>query len=193
MSQSWRSVAAIVLALFVVINVVSFVWFPFLPWFEQRQAGEEIVREEMDAQQALDDYRWFRQQYQDIQAQREIIANSYDERERFYEIHGKDPSQWSRTAETRHGRIEQRITGNQNQLETMVADYNARSQDATSSVFKCSLPYQVDERFAVTGPPGSGPAEQPVDKTIDGEPVEGEPPSAEQCDGLPEEVQREAQ
>ncbi|PYZ03051.1 hypothetical protein C8039_12690 [Halogeometricum sp. wsp3] len=40
---------------------------------------------------------------------------------------------WSREAEVRHGRIQERITGNQNMLESMVAEYNARSDDATRS------------------------------------------------------------
>jgi len=158
-----------------------------LPWTEQRQAGEEIVKEQMDADQALQDYRWFRSQYEDIQAQREQINNSYEAERQFHETYGDDPSEWSRQAETRHGRLHERITGNQNMLEQMVADYNARSSDATSAVWKCGLPYSVDERFGVAGPPGSGSPESPNDEFVNGSMAEKKPP--EDCDSLPGQIE----
>lgn len=181
------------MAFFIILNVVSFVWFPFLPWFEQRQAGEEIVRQEMDAQQALEDYREFRRLYHDIQSQREQIQIAYEADEQFHETYGDDPEEWSRTAETRHGRIHERITGNRNQLQNMIAEYNAMSDDATTEVFKCGLPYQVDDRFAITGPPGSDAPEEPQDTDVNGNPVDGgEVPPPQECDGLPESIKQSA-
>ena len=73
-------------------------------------------------------------------------------------------------------------------LEQMVADYNARSDMNNRELFKCHLPYQVDERFAISGPPGSGDVEQPQDVGPDGEVIDGSPPPAEECDGLPNEI-----
>lgn len=186
--RSWMKIGAAIAVFFILLNIVSYVWFPFLPWTEQRQAGEEIVEQQMDAEKALENYRWFRSQYHDIEAQREQVENSYDELERFYEIQGKDPDDWSREAEVRHGRIQERITGNQNMLESMVAEYNARSDDATRSIFKCNLPYSVDDRFAITGPPGSDAPDQPQDEYVDGADPNKEPPKPEECDALPEEV-----
>jgi hypothetical protein len=186
--RNWLAIGAAIAAFIIVIHLISFLWFPFLPWMEQRQAGEEIVRDQMEADKAVENYRWFRQQYHDIQAQRNQIENYYDQREQFYEIHGKDPSEWSRSAETRHGRIQDRITGSQNMLEQMTADYNARSDDATRALFKCHLPYQVDERFAIQGPPGSDSPEQPQDEYVEGADRNRTPPEAEQCDALPSEV-----
>lgn len=183
--RNWAVIVGVALSFFIILNVVSYIWFPFLPWTEQRQAGEQIVRQEIDAEKALEDYRWFRTQYREIEAQRNIIQNHYDEEEQFHETYGDDPSQWSRQAETRHNRIHQRITGNQNQLENLVAEYNARSDDATSAVWKCHLPYKVDERFAVTGPPGSGSPETPNDEYVEGADSNRSPPPAEECDALP--------
>lgn len=177
---------------FIVLNVISFVWFPFLPWFEERDAGQEVVEQTYDAEQAIQNYEWFRQQHNDIEAQRNIIDNNYDELDRFYSTYGENPDEWGRTAQERHSRIQQRITGNQNALEQMVAEYNARSEQANNALFKCHLPYQVDERFAISGPPGSGDAEQPQDVGPNGSVVEGEVPPPEQCDGLPEQIQQEA-
>jgi len=189
--RDWLKIAAIIMAAFVVLNIVSYVWFPFLPWFEQREAGKQIVKEQMDADKALENYRWFREQWHDIQAKRDQIQNNYDELERFYEIQGKDPDEWSRQAQVRHGRIQERITGNQQMLESMVAEYNARSDDATRAIWKCSLPYQVDNRFAIQGPPGSDAPEQPQDKYVDGTEA-GTVPKASQCDGLPKQVRQQA-
>jgi hypothetical protein len=191
-ARKWLYILGIVFALFVVINLVSYIWMPFLPWFEQRDAAEETIEQTYDAENAIDEYEWFRGQYNDIEAKRNQIDNNYDELERFYDTYG-DPrnesvnpnEDWSRQTQERHSRIQQRITGNQQQLEQMVAEYNARSESANRAVFKCSLPYNVDERFAISGPPGSGDAEQPTDTGPDGEPIAGSPPPAEQCDGLP--------
>lgn len=188
----WLKIFAIGMTFFITVNVISFVWFPFLPWFEQREAGEEIAEQEMNADQALQDYREFRVLYNDIQSQREQVQIAYDEEEQFHETYGDDPNNWSRTAETRHGRIHERITGNRNQLENLIAEYNALSQDATSAIFKCNLPYQVDDRFVIQGPPGSDAPDQPQDVDLDGEPVNGEVPPPEECDGLPDEIQQGA-
>jgi len=181
-----------ILALFVVLNLVSYIWFPFLPWFEQRDAGEEIVRDKMDAEEAIQNYEWFRMQWRDIQAQRATVQNHKAELQRFYGVHGTDPNDWSREARERHARIQTRITGSQNQLERMIAEYNARSDTAYRGMFKCSLPYRVDERFQVTGPPGSTPAGTPTDKYVNGTSAEGEAPPPSDCDGLPEYVRRTA-
>lgn len=189
-SLYWLKIAAVVMAFFIVLNVVSFVWFPFLPWFEQRQAGEEVVRDQIDAEKAVQEYEWFRSQYHQIQEQRAIVQNTYEEHEQFHETYGDDPNEWSRQAEKRHGRIHTRLTGNKNHLENLVSEYNARSDMANREMFKCHLPYQVDERFAIRGPPGSGDAEQPVDTGPDGETVDGEVPPGEQCDGLPDDIQQ---
>jgi hypothetical protein len=171
-----------------ILMAVSYVFFPSILGFtEQREAGEDIVEDTYDAEQAVQDYRWFRQQHNDIEAQRNQIENYYDQRERFYEIHGKDPDEWSRQAEVRHGRINDRITGSQNMLEQMVADYNARSDDATRELFKCNLPYTVDETFYVTGPPGTD-TDEPNDQYVDGANPDASPPEPEQCDALPDEA-----
>lgn len=186
--KRWLAIVAIVIVAFLAINLISWIWMPFLPWMEERDAAEETIEQTMDAEHAINEYEWFRTQYYEIEAQRAQIENSYDELDRFYDVQGDDPDEWDRTASERHSRIQQRITGNQNQLENLVADYNARSNMANRAVFKCNLPMQVDERFGVSGPPGSGDADEPIDTGPDGEPVDGEPVPAEQCDGLPDQV-----
>lgn len=187
-SPNYALIGAILAVAFVGLAIISYLWLPFLPFVEERQAGEDTIEQTYDAESAIQDYRWFRSQYEEIQAQRNQIEHVRDEETQFHETYGDDPAEWSRTAETRHGRIHERITGNQQHLETLVAEYNARSSDATRSLFKCHLPYQVDERFRIRGPPGSDDAEQPQDKYVDDADPDKEPPEPEQCDALPQEA-----
>lgn len=179
---------AVIIAFVIFINIVSFLWFPFLPWFEEREAGQETVEQTVDAENAIQTYEKFRRLYNEIDAQRNKVDNAYAAEEQFHETYGHNHSEWSREAETRHGRLHTRITAQQDQLENLVAEYNTMSQSANQEMFKCHLPYKVDERFAISGPPGSGEADQPVDTYPNGTPIEGEPPQAQQCDGLPSEA-----
>jgi len=184
------SIGAVIVALFLLINVVSYFFYPaFLPYFEQRDAGEEITQQTFDAENAVQTYEEFRTLYNDIEAQRAQIQNNWDALQRFYDTYGEDPQQWSRTTAERHNRIQQRITGNQQQLENLVAEYNAMSESANQAVFKCSLPYQVDQSFGISGSPGNMEADQPQDVGLDGEVISGEPPQAQQCDGLPSTIE----
>ncbi|ELZ03505.1 hypothetical protein C482_03734 [Natrialba chahannaoensis JCM 10990] len=182
-------IIGVVMVAVIIINIISYVWMPFLPWHEERDAGQEVIEQTYNAEHAVSEYEWFRQQYHDIESQRAHVENAYGELDRFYDIHGENPNEWSRTAEEDHSRIQQRITGNQNQLDTLVEDYNARSSMDNRELFKCHLPYQVDERFAIRGPPGSGDADQPMDTDPDGNAVSGSPPPAEECDGLPDTIE----
>jgi len=185
----WFAIAAVVIVALLIIAAISYIWFPLLPWTEERDAGEETVEQTIDSEKAIQQYEEFRFLYDKIEVQRNIVDNRHDELDRFYEIHGEDPDEWSRQATEDHSRIQLRITASQNQLEILVGDYNAQSSMANRELFKCHLPYQVDDRFAINGPPGSAESDQPIDTGPDGEPINGTPPEdAEQCDGLPQTV-----
>lgn len=183
------------MAFFVVLNVISFLFYPaFMPWFENQEEGEEVIDQTIDADKAIQDYEWFRTQYHEIQAQRAQLQNARDELKRFYDVHGEDPEDWSRQAREDHSRIQQRITGNQNQLERLIGEYNARSDTATREIFKCSLPFQVEDNLEVQGPPGSGSPDEAsgveaYDEKGNKIEVERVPPS-EECDGLPDQIQQ---
>lgn len=181
---------AVIVVFVLLVNVISYFFYPaFLPWFEQRDSGKEITKDTYDAENAVEIYEEFRVLYNDIDAKRNHIENNYQSLERFYDTYGEDPDDWSRTTKERHNQIQQRITGNQQQLENLVSEYNTMSQTANQEVFKCHLPYKVDESFAISGPPGSGGADEPVDTDVNGDPIEGEPPQGQQCDGLPETIE----
>lgn len=123
--------------------------------FEQnRQSGQEIAEDSMDADVAVQEYRWFRQQWQDIQAARAQLENYQQQEQEFHQTWGNDTDDWSRQAQTRHGRIHDRITGQRNNIETLIADYNARQSDATRAIFNCGLPYNIDEQLYIADASG---------------------------------------
>lgn len=188
--KKWATIAVIVVVAFVVMNIISWLFFPFLPWIEEREAGEEVIEDTVTSENAIEEYEWFRMQYSEIETERNQLENARGERERFYEVYGEDPQNWSRTAEEEHNRIQTRITAREDELDNLVGEYNARSEMRNRALFKCQLPYQVDERLEIHGPPGSDDVEEPVDVDTDGEPIDGEPAPAEECDGLPSEIER---
>lgn len=118
-------------------------------FFANKQAGEEVVDKSINADKALQDYREFRQLWYDIESHKEQLENYEEQEEQFHETYGNDPKEWSRTAETRHGRIHDRITGQKNMINNLVAEYNAMSADATTSMYQCHLPYAVDEKLFI--------------------------------------------
>jgi len=188
--RPWGLILGVGLLLLVVIGIIMWIWFPHVFIGEERDAGRDIVEQTYDSGNALETYEEFRRLYNEIEAQRQEVQNFYAEEEQFHETYGNDPNDWSRQAESRHGDIHTRIAGAQNQLEQLVAEYNTMTDNAHEAVFQCHLPWKVDERFGINGPPGSGSNDEPVDVGPDGGAVDSDSdiPPGEQCDGLPEEI-----
>lgn len=192
-ARGWGGILLAVAVLFLVAHVVSFVWFPFLPWMEQREAGEKVVKDQIDAEKAVENYEWFRRQHAEIEAQRNQLQNAYEAHDTFHNQTWPDDG-WRdhRDARETHSRLHTRITGSQDQLENLVSEYNARSDMAHRAMFKCHLPYKVDDRFGIQGPPGSGAPETPNDEYVDGANPNQTPPEPENCDGLPDKANSNA-
>ena len=183
-ANNWLKVVAVGIALMFIVPVIFNYWMAPMIFEQNRDAGEDIAEDQMQGEVALEEYRWFRTQWHDIQAQRAQTENYREEDEQFHETYGDDPSEWSRTAETRHGRIHERITGSENQVEQMVAEYNARSDDATRAIFQCGLPYNIDKKLYIAD--GSGveyTSEEAADMEAPEDPTEcqyAEPPESDE-------------
>lgn len=145
---------ALVLVALVVLPAVFNYWMAPIIFEQNRQAGEEIAKDSMDADVALQQYREFRQLWFDIKAAREQLEHYKQSEKQFHKTYGHDPQEWSRTAETRHGRIHTRITGQRNQISNLVSEYNAKSSDATRAIFACGLPYNIDEKLYIADATG---------------------------------------
>lgn len=141
-------VVAITIAL-IALPLISNYWLAPLIFEQNRQAGEDIAKDTIDKEKALKEYKEFRTLWYDIRSAREQLENYQQEDETFHETYDDDPSDWSRSAEERHGRIHERITGQRNQVSRLVGEYNAKQDTATSSLYMCHLPYMIDEKLYI--------------------------------------------
>ena len=188
---SWIGVGAVIL---LVLLGISYLFFPTLVFTESREAGAETVEQTYDADQAIQQYEEFRELYNEIEEERAQLENNEQAVERFKSDYG-DPADYDRSTRQDYERLQQRVVASEQQLESLIAEYNAETQKANAELFKCNLPYQVDDRMNVQGPPGSEDADEAVvDEGPDGEPIDrsAEIPEPEQCDGLPDEIQQQA-
>lgn len=168
-----------ILGVLILMSVVGHFWIAPYIFEQQRQSARDIADSTYDAENAIQEYEWFRTQYHDIQAQRKQINNTQEQEEQFHETYGDDPDDWSRSAEQRHNRLHTTIMGQKNHHDQLVAKYNARSEMANRALFKCGLPYEMDKKFWI------GDA-RPDDKYLNGMKEEA-PKSAEECN-LPEKI-----
>lgn len=116
-------------------------------FFLQRQAAQDINQKVHDADNAINNYEWFKTQKQKIDQKKRQIQNVQDEIQRFENTYGEDPSEWSRTAQQRYSRLNSRLTGQQQMYEKLVADYNARTSMENRNLFNDSLPYEMEQKF----------------------------------------------
>lgn len=164
---------AVALLLFVSASIIWQFWLAPTVFTENAEAGQDIAEDTIDSEKAMQEYREFRSLWFEIQAQHEQTQNYKDNLESFYDIQGKNPDDWSREAEVRHGRIQERITGSQNQEEMLISEYNAMQADSTSAIYQCGLPNRVDKKLFITDGAGvSYTSEEARDKTPPEDPSE---------------------
>lgn len=134
--------------LFLAISLVAWSYGPTIEqFFLQKEAASDINKKVQDADYAIDNYEWFKQQKQKIDMKKKQVENVRDEMRRFYDVHGNDSSEWSYSEKQQWQRINSRLTGQQQMYQKLVADYNARSSMQTRSVFKGKLPYEIESKF----------------------------------------------
>lgn len=167
LERNWPAATIVlILVALVVLPAVFNYWMAPMIFEQNRQSGEEIGRDSMDADRALDQYQEFRTLWYDIKSAREQLDNYQQEEETFHETYGNDPGEWSRSAEQRHGDIHTRITGQRNQVSNLVSEYNAMTDDATKSIFACGLPYNIDEKLYIADASGvEYTSQEAMDKT----------------------------
>jgi len=173
-------VATVALLVLVVAAIIWQFWLAPTVFTENAEAGQDIAEDTIDSDNALQNYREYRTLWYDIQAQHEQTENYRADEEQFHETYGDDPSEWSRSAETRHGRIHDRITGSENQEASLISEYNAMQDDATSAIYACGLPNRVDEKLFISDGTGVSytsdeardrtPPESPEDCKFSGDP-----------------------
>lgn len=154
LANNLLALGTFLLVALVVISAIFNFWMAPMIFTENKEAGEEIAEDTIDAEKAMQEYEEFRTLWYDIKSAREQLENYRDQEEQFHETYGDDPEEWSRTAETRHGRIHDRITGQRNQISNLVSEYNAKQDTATEAIFQCGLPWSIDEKLYIADASG---------------------------------------
>ncbi|HCC04971.1 TPA: hypothetical protein DEP58_01535 [Patescibacteria group bacterium] len=98
----------------------------------------------LDADNAIYNYEWFKQKYQDIEATKKQFKNAETSYSSFKNSLG-ERSTWTFEDKTEDARLRTVSLGLQNHLESQIADYNARASMATRNIFEDSvLPNYID-------------------------------------------------
>jgi hypothetical protein len=101
-------------------------------------------RKVINADNAIYNYEWFKQQYQDIEASKKQLVNARTSLASFEAAAG-DRKDWTFEDKNEHARLMTVVLGIQNNLESQIADYNARASMATRNIFEDSvLPSYID-------------------------------------------------
>lgn len=97
-----------------------------------------VIDRTLNADNALYNYEWFKEQAEAIRAQEKkiVIAN---EAVVSFETAAGDRSTWTFEDKTEDSRLRAVAQGNRAHLEDMIAIYNARSKEANRNIFKDGL------------------------------------------------------
>jgi predicted transcriptional regulator len=105
----------------------------------------------INADNAIYNYEWFKQKYQDIEAGKKQLVNAQISYSGFLNSLPKDRIDWGFEDKTEQARLNTVVLGLQNNLESMIADYNARASMATRNIFEDSvLPSFIDSLTFIT-------------------------------------------
>lgn len=110
----------------------------------QISSAGDIIEKTYDADNAIYNYEWFKQQYADIQAAEKMITNTKIIRDDYKDMYG-DPKEWDWQTKQDYNSINTKYMGQINNYETLVEDYNARASMANRNVFQDKLPLHVDK------------------------------------------------
>jgi hypothetical protein len=105
------------------------------------QAQDKVL----NADNAIHNYEWFKQQYEDISAFRAKLDNSKMSYESFLSSMPKEKKDWTFEDKNEDARLRSIVLGAENNLEQLIANYNARAKMATRNIFENSvLPSYID-------------------------------------------------
>lgn len=106
-------------------------------------APVEIIEKTIDADNIIYNYEWFKQQNEDFTALKNKIAIAIQAENQFKNDAGPRKD-WTFEDKTEAARLNSIVIGLNNQLEDLVANYNARSKMANRNIFKDGeLPSQL--------------------------------------------------
>ena len=117
---------------------IKVIFFPVNTANKLIQTAYDAQDKTLKADNAIYNYEWFKQQNEDIIALGNKITNASIALDTFKKDAG-DRTKWTFEDKTESSRLESLKLGLQNQLEQVIADYNARAKMANRNIFQNNI------------------------------------------------------
>lgn len=134
-----------VLAVFVLVILgavgtgLNLITIPWLKFGSQVQMNRDVVTKTYSADNAIYNYHWFQERAQSIKALDISITQSQAALKDF-EVSAGARSTWTFEDKTEDNRLRQVVLGQENQYNSITAEYNARAQEVDRNIFQDGLP-----------------------------------------------------
>lgn len=128
-----------VMVLGVIGTALNIITIPWLKLNSQVQTERDIVQRTYNADNALYNYRWFKDRYEALAATERQISNAQEVEAMFLASAGPR-SGWTFEDKAEAARLSAIILGLKNGYETMAAEYNSRAKQVDRAVFQDELP-----------------------------------------------------
>ena len=137
---STLGIIVIVILGFSILSVVGIglkvALFPVKVLEKEIDVGYEAVDKVMTADNAIYNYEWFKQQYEDIEASKNKLDNAIVTQEQFNKKMPENRVDWTFEDKSQEAKLDMIVLGSKNHLEQQIADYNARAKMATRNIFE---------------------------------------------------------
>lgn len=128
---------------FVLLGVVgtalNLITIPWLKFTSQVQTNRDIVTKTYNADNALYNYRWFKDRHEAIKASEVQIENAMAVQANF-KLEAGPRKDWTFEDKTEDARLGSVVLGLKNHYQEIVAEYNSRAKQADRAIFIDELP-----------------------------------------------------
>lgn len=133
-------IVLIVLAFIVLIIGGKLLLFPATILDTTIRTPAEVNRKIMNAENAIYNYEWFKQQEADIDRLYQQEKHHKSSLTDFVEILSVDRSEWTREDKQEWSRLRSNVTAQADMVNRAIQNYNAKSSMASRNIFKDNLP-----------------------------------------------------
>lgn len=123
----------------VIGSATNLITIPWLKFNKQVQMNRDIITKTYDADNAIYNYHWFQEKAGEIEATEAKIIIADQEVASFEEAAGAR-SEWTFEDKTEDARLRSVSMGLKTYYQSLVAEYNARANEADRAIFKDGLP-----------------------------------------------------
>ena len=126
-------------------GVVKIVFFPAHVFNKGVDTAYQIVDKTLDADNVLQNYEFFKQQYQDYKSLGSTVSLTLKQVEDYKSQLPKTRAEWSESDKNELDRLNIVLAGQRQQLNNIASEYNAKSKMQNRSLFKTKeLPYELE-------------------------------------------------